>query len=377
MMLRMSRLLRLPLCLAALALLVAACDSGSADDEATDAFDRPAMLERMATGLIVPGYEALQAAVDALDASADAFAAAPTAAGLAELQDRLKAARLAWQDVNVYAFGPAASVTLRAALNTFPVDEDQVEANVAAGSYTLGSVANRAAAGFPALGYLLHGLGASDAETLAAYTDAPDAAARLAYLQDNVAYVQDAVDATVEAWSPAGGDYLGTFLSAANAGTDVGSSLGMVLNALAMHYERVLRDGKIGIPAGVRSAGVPRPTSTEAYYGGYSAELAAANLRAVRRLYLGNGLDGTPGSGLDDYLDALGAGALAAEITASFDEAVAAVEALDDPLAVQIQEDLDPVLTAFQEMQDNVVLLKADMTSILGVTITFQDNDGD
>jgi hypothetical protein len=28
-------------------------------------------------------------------------------------------------------------------------------------------------------------------------------------------------------------------------------------------------------------------------------------------------------------------------------------------------------------MQDAVVLLKADMTSILGVTITFQDNDGD
>jgi hypothetical protein len=150
----------------------------------------------------------------------------------------------------------------------------------------------------------------------------------------------------------------------------------MLINAFVKHYERFLRDGKIGIPAGVRSAGVPRPTSTEARYGGYSAQLALNNLLALQQLYEGEGATSN-GPGLGSYLRALGAGDLDAEIETAFDEAASAVADLDDPLAQQIETNNDPVLAAFQEMQDLVVLLKADMTSILGVTITFADNDGD
>ena len=366
-----------PLLLAALAFGLAACDSGSGTEPPPDTFDRSELLADVASEIIVPSYEALQQSVDALDAAADAFAADPTAANLAAAQDALRTARLAWQDASLFQFGPAESVALRTSLNTYPVDVEQVETNVATGDYILGSVDNRDAVGLPTLGYLLHGVGDTEDEILAAYADAPDAADRITYLQDNVDFVAEAVDATVEAWSPGGGDYLGMFLSEANAGVDVGSSLGMMINAFILHYERFIRDGKIGIPAGVRSAGVPRPTSTEAYYGGYSAELTAASLRAVQRLFRGDALSGTAGTGLDDYLQALDAQPLAAQIVTELDEAIAAVDALEDPLAEQIERDVDPVLTAFQELQDVIVLLKADMTSILGVTITFQDNDGD
>jgi predicted lipoprotein len=365
-----------PLFLVVLVLGFAACDSGSDSELPPDTFDRSELLDSVATDIIVPSYAALQQAVDALDAAVDAFAADPTAANLAEAQAALKTARLAWQDASLFQFGPAESVALRTSLNTYPVDVEQVEANVASGDYLLGAVDNRDAVGLPTLGYLLHGVGSTEGEILTAYTDAPDAVDRLAYLQDNVAFVADAVDATAEAWSP-GGAYLEMFLSEANAGVDVGSSLGMLINAYVLHYERFIRDGKIGIPAGVRSAGVPRPTSTEAYYGGYSAELATASLRAAQRLFLGDAPDGTAGTGLDDYLRALDAEPLATQITTEFDEAITAVEVLEDPLAEQIERDNDPVLAAFQAMQDVVVLLKADMTSILGVTITFQDNDGD
>jgi predicted lipoprotein len=365
-----------PLLLTALVLGFAACDSGDGSELPPDTFDRSELLENVASEIIAPSYAALQRAVDALDAAVDAFAADPTAGTLADAQAALKTARLAWQDASLFQFGPAESVGLRTSLNTYPVDVEQVEANVAEGDVILGAVDNRDAVGLPTLGYLLHGVGGTDEEIVAAYTDAPDATDRRAYLRDNVAFVADAVDATAEAWS-SGGDYLDMFLSEANAGVDVGSSLGMMINAFVLHYERFIRDGKIGIPAGVRSAGIPRPTSTEAYYGGYSAELAAASLRAVQRLFLGDASDGTAGTGLDDYLRSLDAEALATQVTTEFDEAVAAVEALDDPLSEQIERDNAPVLAAFQEMQDTVVLLKADMTSILGVTITFQDNDGD
>ncbi len=366
-------ILALALLLAA-GLTLAACDSGSSTDE-TASFDRVALLDNYGANVIVPAYEGLDAAAADLDAAAQAFANAPSAATLAGARARLEEAHRAWQDASFFQFGPAASVTLRSALNTYPTDQAKVEANIASGSYALGSLDDQAAGGFPALGYLLYGApGTSDAEVIAAFTDDPG---RGAYLTDNAAFVRSLAGDVLASWSPQGGDYLATFTRPENAGTDVGSSLGMVINAFVRHYERFLRDGKIGIPAGVRSSGVPRPTSVEAVHGGYSAALAVANLRAVERLYLGTGHDGQPGLGLDDYLRARGAEALGDEIAAKSGETLAALQALDDPLHDQITSNNAPVLTAFQEMQDLVVLLKADMTSVLGVTITYQDNDGD
>ncbi|MEM0962793.1 MAG: imelysin family protein, partial [Bacteroidota bacterium] len=253
-------------------------------------------------------------------------------------------------------------------LNTFPTDASRIEANVASGTYVIGAVVNADAVGFPALDYLLHG--ASDAEILAAF--AQDS--RKDYLRDNLSFIQTAVSQTASNWE---NGYQENFLSASNAGTDTGSSLGMVINAMTLHYERFLRDGKIGIPAGVRSAGVPRPTLVESVYGGYSVDLAVANLEAFKRLFLGNTLAGAEGVGLDDNLEALDAAPLAESIVAEIDEAIAAVQNLTDPLDQQIQADNQLAITAFQQMQDVVALVKSDMTSVLGVTITFRDIDGD
>src|SRR6056297_3812543 len=166
-----------PLLLAALVLGLAACDSGSDDGLPPDTFDRSELLDNVATDIIVPSYAALQQAMSVLDAAVDAFAADPTAATLADAQAALRTARLAWQDASLFQFGPAESVALRTSLNTYPVDVEQVEANVASGDFILGAVENRDAVGLPTIGYRLHGVGTSEAEILEAYTDAPDATA--------------------------------------------------------------------------------------------------------------------------------------------------------------------------------------------------------
>ena len=368
--------------LAGVALLLGSCDSGGDDGGEQPppppaGFDRPAMLANFGNNMVMPAYQALQTAVDALEEAANAFAGDPSDATLVTAQQALKAARLAWQDANLFQFGPAESAVLRASLNTFPTDSDLVETNVASGNYVLGSVANQAAGGFPTLDYLLHGVGGTSEETVAKYTTDTSAAQRIAYLQDNVAFIKTNTDATVNAWLATGGNYIGTFLSAEKAGVDVGSSLGELCNALILHYERFVRDGKIGIPAGVRSAGVPRPAATEAFYGGYSVELAIANVKAIERLYLGTSLSGAEGIGLDENLQALEATDLSNDIKTTLRATIAALEGLSDPLSTQIETDGDAVTAAFTTMQQLVVLLKADLASVLGITITFQDNDGD
>ncbi|MCW9708177.1 imelysin family protein [Fodinibius salsisoli] len=355
-------------------LLFSSCGGTDSDTDNNSSTVRSDMLEQTANNIILPSYQAFRTEVTSLKEAGDNFAENATEETLTDLQDQLKNTRLAWQHVSLFQFGTAKTVLLRTSANTFPADTDQIEDNIDAGDYTLGSISNQAAAGFPTLGYLLHGQDETNQQILAAYTEAEDAQKRLKYLQDNLSFIANKTSEVVSAWEENEGQ---NFLNAENAGTDTGSSLGMLVNAMVRHYERFLRDGKVGIPAGVRSAGVPRPTATEAYYGGYSVELALANLEATKRLFTGAGYDGSSGTGLEENLDALGHEELSDDIITELDQAKSALETLQDPLSTQIESNNDPVLTAFQELQQVLTLIKADMTSRLGVTITYQDNDGD
>ncbi|MDZ7683318.1 MAG: imelysin family protein [Fodinibius sp.] len=304
-MITFNRFSTLIICIGLISVLYA-CSSSTSSEEETN-FDRMAMLENYGQNLIIPAYDSLQQLINSLNTAANTFAETPTLENLAAVQRQLKQARLAWQTANSFGFGPAEMQTLRASLNTYPTDTTQINGNIESGSYTLGTIENQAAVGFPATGYLLHGVAESNEEIVLQYTADAYADNRTNYLLDNIQFIKEKVDAVTNEWKSSGGNYMATFASEENAGTDVGSSLGMLVNAMVLHYERNLRDGKVGIPSGVRSAGVPRPQATEAYYAGYSLELAIANTEAVQRLFLGTGLDGSEGPGLAETSAALNA----------------------------------------------------------------------
>lgn len=357
-------------------LLLVSCGGTSSDADSGDSSSvvRSEMLQQTANNIILPSYQSFHSEVIALQEAGENFTANTTEEALVTFQNQLKDTRLAWQNVSQFQFGPAETVLLRTSLNTYPADTDQIEANIESGDYSLGTIDNQAAVGFAAMGYLLHGLGEDNQQIIAAYTEASDAQQRLTYVQDLLAFTADKTAEVVSAWEESESD---NFLNAENAGTDTGSSLGMLVNTMVRHYERFFRDGKIGIPAGVRSSGVPRPVATEAYYSGYSLELAIANLQSIQRLFEGTGFDGSSGTGLKENLAALEYEELSNEISTEIDQALDALQALQDPLSVQIENDNDPVLKAFQEIQDVTTLIKANMPSALGITITYQDNDGD
>jgi predicted lipoprotein len=182
-------------------------------------------------------------------------------------------------------------------------------------------------------------------------------------------------------WSSAGSNYVSQFNSA--IGTDVGSSLGLTINALNQHIERFLRDGKLGIPNGNRNfSGTALPNHVEAFYNGESSnELALQNVIAIQSLYLGNSADGTDGIGLDDYLVSLNAtynsGSLNDAIKNQFLMCIETIEVLPKPLKDNLVSNKTKVDDAVKALQKLVVLLKVDVPSATGILITYQDNDGD
>jgi len=347
-----------------LAIFFGAC-SGENEQNAQVNFDKKAFFENLADKIIIPAYQTFKNQADNLDKSIQNFTQNPTENSLLEAQKNLKTTYLAWQACSVFEIGEAENQLLRSNLNTFPTNTTQIKSNIASGNYNLATAANLSAKGLPALDYLLHGIG-TPAQSLVFFQN--NNAKK--YLLDLSAEIKTKSELVLAAWL---GNYRATFINA--TGTDVGSSLGVLVNQINLDYE-VIKNPKIGIPLGIKTLGEPLVDKTEAFYGGYSVELALRNLEAIQNLYLGGS-----GLGLDDYLDAYQAKyndiSLNEAIKKQFEAAKTALKAVPDPLSESIKKNPTSVNKAYLELQKQVVLLKTDMPSVLGVLITYQDSDGD
>jgi len=372
----MRKLIYLALVAASTFALVQSCKKSNTDDstKAASSFDRKGLLTNVSANIIIPAYTAYQTSVVNLDAAIIAFNAAPDAAKLATVQTTFKTAYLQWQSTSEFEFGPAASVSLRVNTNTYPASVDQINANVAAGTYNPSLLANLAAKGLPALDYLLFGTGADNTAILAMYTTDVNAAKRKTYIAALSTELKTNINTVVTAWA----SYKATFISA--DGTDVASSIGQLINQLVYDYE-ILKNFEIGVPAGVQSQGAALPQKVQAYYSKISVQLAIAHIQAIQNLYLGKSSVGD-GLGLDDYLVQANAKSsngtsLNDNIKAQFAAALAKLQTLSDPLSTNITTNQTAVTSAYTELQKLTVMLKTDMTSSLGILITYGDNDGD
>lgn len=345
-------------------------DSGNSPDNGNgSSFDRKAMLTNMSTNIIIPAYTSYQATTVSLDAAVTAFVAAPDATKLTALQAAFIAAYKQWQSTSVFDFGPAADVNLRVNTNTYPADVTQITANINSG-YDPKNLGNFVAKGLPTLDYLLFGTGADNTAILAQFTTDAKATGRKTYLAALSAELKTNATTVLTAWN---GTYKNTFINA--TGTDQGSSTGLLVNQLIYDYEN-LKNYEIGVPAGTQSMGAPFPQKVQAYYSKISLQLALLHIQAVQNIYMG-----ATGSGLDDYLVQANAkyngGSLNDAIKAQFALATSKLQGLTDPLSANIQSNNAAVTATYTELQKLTVLLKTDMTSSLGILITYGDNDGD
>ncbi|MES2765404.1 MAG: imelysin family protein [Bacteroidota bacterium] len=332
-------------------------------------FDRKAMFQNIADNIIVPEYSLFKTKVLEMDAALNDFAATPNPANLQAAREKFQTAYLAWQRTSAFEIGPANSLSLRSNLNTFPTNINLINNNIQSGAANLDVVSNWAAKGFPAIEFMLYGAGA-EADVVKLFTTDADALKRIQYLKVIMSDIKQKVVTVHGIWMET---FRNDFIN--NTGTDKGSSLGELVNQLNFDWE-VIKNPKLGIPVGIKTLGEPLPKNVEAYYSGKSLELALENSRAILNLYKGgNGL------GLDDYLNAYNAKhgntTLDAAIQAQMTAAISALEAIPGPLSEAVINNKSGVEKAYQEFQKAVVLLKADMPSILGVMISYTDADGD
>lgn len=341
-------------------LLLSACIKKKKDD-----FNRTELLNSLYTMVIQPGYAGFKDASAALQTAANIFLTSPDSASLSNLKDAFYVAYANLQYVEVLDFSSESA--LRNDLNTFPADTAQIENNISSGSYNLSTVNNLRAKGFPALDFLLYGQ--SHAQTI---SDFSNNANRKQYLTDVVNDIVVKANAASDWWNANE-----TFFVNAS-GTDVGSSVGMLVNDLSFAMERNRRE-RVGTPlgyVGLVFGGSIAPQTTEAYYSGYSKEMFLENMKGLAALYSGAG-----GVGFDDYLIYLGADyngtPLANEISTQFVKVRTAAEQIPVPFSQAVITHNAEMQTLFLELKKLTVLIKVDMSSQLGVIINYSDNDGD
>ncbi len=349
------------------------CKKEDKNDVATPSLDRAPMLVNYADNYVIPAYKAMVADLKSLETAANTFTTTPDNTTLTALRSAFEKAYTTWQKVDVVGFGPAEDVSLRMYMNTYPVTVTKVNSNITNGGYDLEQFGNKDAQGFPTIDYLLNG----NTNTIDLFTTDAQATARKQYLQAVINKMLQNTEGVSNTWA----SYRGTFTSA--TGTDVNGSISKLVNAYVLYYERYVRAGKVGLPVGAMT-GVAKPELTEAYYTpSLTNTLLQQAMTATIAFYEGKSFDGTSsGAGMKSYLQAIGTKdangiAMADVITTKLKQAETRLKTLNTPMKDAVQSRRTEVLALYDEMQQCVPLLKVDMVSAFGISITYTDNDGD
>jgi uncharacterized protein len=349
-----------------LVLAISACKDP--ESSSTETFDRSAMLRNYADNLIQSSYSSLRDAVNGLALNWEAFQIAPNAQMLDGMRQNWTLCYQRWQSANAYNFGPAGEEGLRKGLveeiGTFPANIAKIESFIVNGDTSFQNF-DRDTRGFLALEYLLF----NDPNN--ALLSDPK---RQAYVSALIRHLQARVNEVNTNWTTYKADFL-----AAN-GTDVGSGTSLLYNEFVRSYEGI-KNFKVGLPAGKRPGQTqPEPQLVEAYHSGKSLEMMKLHLAAIEKIYYGINAAGQDGLGLKDYLDkVVGGPELVTATQAQWAKVKAALEAIptDRPLAELMAENHPSVDALHTELQKHTRFFKSDMSSVLGIAITFSSGDGD
>lgn len=350
----------------------ASCDSG---DNPTDDFDRSAMLSAYASKMIQPAFTDLVVSNDGLFGAVDQFVQSPSLFTLENMQQKWTTAYLAWQNANSYNFGPAGEAGTRKGLveeiGTFPASTTKIEDRISSGVWNFNDF-DRDARGFLAMEYLIFRRDNNDAALVDAFINSAN---RRNFLKDLSGDLNDRIDLVQANFQ---GDYFMGFIE--NDGTDVGSSTSVLYNEFVKSFE-ALKNFKMGLPLGKRPGQVQtEPQLVECYYSGISRAALVYEFSNCVDFWYGRVAGGEDFTGFREYLLAVEGGPALVESTeAQITKTTAAMYAIPDSpdLSELIAQNNPQVDSFYTELQKLTRYFKSDMSSVLGISITYASGDGD
>ncbi|MBK8899597.1 MAG: imelysin family protein [Anaerolineaceae bacterium] len=342
-------------------------------------FDRQALLENITHQIAIPAHEVFVARAEVLATAVAAFTANLTPETLVLAQDAWRAATVARTSLLTFRVGLVDDSLLHNRLDNRPARttfiEETIGGTVSIDDAYIESIGS-SSIGLGAMEYLLFDPEGGNEAVLARYTTAENTDRRRAYLLAVAQNLPVKATALLQVWTPEGQNYAQAFIAADMDGGELQGSMNMVVNQMISDLEEMIT-ARLGKPTGNTSNGQARPDLVESPFAFWSLPRIKATLGTMQAIYTGG-----DGLGFDDYLDFLAAKSadgepLSQAIDAQFHTTLAAFDAIEGTLHTAVTDHPDQVNAAYEEVRTLLVLLKVDMANHLGVTLTFNDNDGD
>jgi hypothetical protein len=358
-------------------LLLSLLSFSSCDDPAGPAgegYDRKAMLEFTARNTIIPLYGDFHQTVMSFDSSLQVLISDPNEEHAQELRNSWRQMAEAWQYVVIFDFGPAqmSDGSLFQNIGTFPASGLKIASFINAKDTTFRNF-DRDSRGLYALEYMLFKDSVNFLQSIA------EQPFRLAYAKAVSGNILTKVESVLNQWQ---GSFATSFIN--TDGAQAGSSISDLYNAFVYHFE-TMKNYNIGLPMGKRAGQVnSEPTKVEGYYSGHSTALLKAKYTAIRNLWFGYARLSMASSlsaiGFKDYLLTVEHGPRLVEDTESQWNIIGTIlNALDSKVSLQnMIIPQDPQLDLlFVEMTKHTRFIKSEMSSLLGISITYSSGDGD
>jgi uncharacterized protein len=352
-------------------ILIFSCDDNQTSEKLN--FDRKAFLSEAIHYVITPEMaDAWESSKDLKD-RIDILISQPTVSQVLTVKSSWKNAFIQWQSASVFNFGPAESSGLKKSmveeLGVFPISESKIDEILSSGVYNLNDF-NRDARGISAIEYLLYGI--VDSDTLLAEKIIEDEIFS-SYLIAVVTHFSANMDTYFHSWNS---ERIEEFIT--NDGTDAGSSTSVYYNEFVKSFE-ALKNFKVGLPIGLRPGQTQsEPNRIEGFYSkNYSIEALKVHFGMIQFIWTGP----EKGIGFKEYLrSVVGGSDLINSTELQFEQvnlAFSAIEATEKTFVELVETNDETVITLHTELQKLTRFLKSDMSSLMGIAITYTSSDGD
>lgn len=336
---------------------------------------RQSMLIHYADNMIMPAYNNLNKETAALSEQLSQLNSQSTDADLKAVRNQWKKSLEIFQEAAMYDFGPAAAegttTELSKEIASFPANTTLIETFIQQKDTAFKNF-DRNTRGFLAIEYLLYT--ENPANALSELTTNAD---RRVYLRSLGRHLAAQTERVATQWKSYRDDFV------KDQSISSGSSTSEMYNAFVKGYE-TLKNFKLGLPLGKRPGqAAVAPEQVQAYYSGESLYMVQKQLDAVWRVYTGTPAGQTINpndeTGWDHYVaNTTGGKELLNETTTQWQKVTAAFAELPKkPLQTLIVENTAEADAAYTEAQKQTRFFKSEMESLLGILITFSDNDGD
>lgn len=316
---------------------------------------------------------------EALRGGVEALCAGPSVTTLEAAQGRWSAAYDAWAFTAALALGP--EMEHEVAVDFWPARTDTIEGQIAAAPAAVDDAyidgLGASAKGLPALEYMLFGEGDAGGDpqaALAALGDPGAGAARCAYALALARDLEGRAAAIADAWSGEFADVLAQAGEGSPRFADRKAAIDAIVNQSIDALASAVKV-ELDKPLGNETGAPPDPTLLRSRFRGGMAGALEAELRGVWAVYHGAD-EAAAATGVSTLVVALDPD-LDARVREQYGYTVDAVLALPAPPGPALTDQRDAFQAARDEIDALRRLLKLDVASRLGVTLSLSDNDGD